>query len=1197
MTMPFRFLLLVGLAGSVGVACIAGVLPAGPVQPGERLSAWLLRNPNDATFLPALQWQVPAEQASQGNLRQSLLESIQDHAGNAAWPAAEREALAAWLQALPLTGRLTVALPDARWLQVAPDQDPVLLSDQRVVLVSRPQTVTVMTDSGLPCAAVYTPGALIRDYLQACLPGDAADVDFVWLVQPDGRSTRYGVAPWNEQAQNEPAPGAWLWAPRRQAEVSDALSDGIARFLATQLPGELTWPSLHGADRQRLVPALALRAAPPRVAPVSASDWGEIGLLQTPTARMSPTSEVRFNVSAGFPYTRINTMFQRLDWLEGGFRYTDISNRLYGPASFSGDQSYKDKSLDVKVRVSQESSAWPEIALGVRDIGGTGLFSSEYVVANKRSGNFDWSLGLGWGYMAGRGNLKNPLAVFGDSYNTRPAADVGEGGTVTGSGFLRGPTALFGGVQWQSPSDAWAVKLELDGNDYQHEPFDNNLPAKSPFNIGLVYRYSPNVDLAMSFERGDRLLFALTLHGGLNQLQSPKLLDPRRVPIAPLAPLAPFTPLASAETPGVQWSGNVADTVAAIERYTGWHVQMLDHQAQSTRLLVETDGAVHLQERIDRALRVLHRDAPSSSRTFVITLQDHGIALSRLEVDRAEWVAQHLAPQPPALRLPAGTVSAASADAGAMPAAAAPLWASKPAALSVELGPSFSQIIGGPTAFVLYQAGVQAQLDYRFSPRTWVSGTFDGRLTDNYAGFNYDGPSELPRVRTLQREYVTSSRLTMPALQITHVQDLGDGHYASVYGGMLEFMYGGIGGEWLYRPWRGPLAVGVDINWVRQRGFNQDFAFRDYATTTGHATVYWDTGWHDLQVKLSAGQYLAKDVGATLDLNRVFPNGVALGAYATKTDVSSAQFGEGSFDKGIYVTIPFDVLLPRSTPGSGSLAWSPLTRDGGARLSRQFPLYDLTRMRDRHAFDWGPVPTTAPQSAEYTSYPVREPAGHLLSNIGSTTQNLGGQLAAVPASTWLWAGGAVAAASALDQPLDQWLQNNATGPGWDGAARISNAIPVAMALGTGLLYAGIGGEGASQTAAISIKAMGYTLAGNLVTRWAVGRARPYENLGTSHFDGFRPESVGSGFASNHVAIAFALATPFAQRHDMPWLYAAAGLSALGRLQQRDHWLSDTVAGAAMGYTIGSLLTLQDANKKGPRYTVTPQSVQAQWSFN
>jgi membrane-associated phospholipid phosphatase len=113
----------------------------------------------------------------------------------------------------------------------------------------------------------------------------------------------------------------------------------------------------------------------------------------------------------------------------------------------------------------------------------------------------------------------------------------------------------------------------------------------------------------------------------------------------------------------------------------------------------------------------------------------------------------------------------------------------------------------------------------------------------------------------------------------------------------------------------------------------------------------------------------------------------------------------------------------------------------------------------------------------------------------------------------------------------------------------------------------------------------------------VGRARPYENLGTSHFDGFRPESVGSGFASNHVAIAFALATPFAQRHDMPWLYAAAGLSALGRLQQRDHWLSDTVAGAAMGYTIGSLLTLQDANKKGPRYTVTPQSVQAQWSFN
>ena len=40
--------------------------------------------------------------------------------------------------------------------------------------------------------------------------------------------------------------------------------------------------------------------------------------------------------------------------------------------------------------------------------------------------------------------------------------------------------------------------------------------------------------------------------------------------------------------------------------------------------------------------------------------------------------------------------------------------------------------------------------------------------------------------------------------------------------------------------------------------------------------------------------YLAGDVGATLNVERVFKNGVSMGAWATKTNVSSAQFGEGT---------------------------------------------------------------------------------------------------------------------------------------------------------------------------------------------------------------------------------------------------------------------------------------------------------------
>ena len=78
-----------------------------------------------------------------------------------------------------------------------------------------------------------------------------------------------------------------------------------------------------------------------------------------------------------------------------------------------------------------------------------------------------------------------------------------------------------------------------------------------------------------------------------------------------------------------------------------------------------------------------------------------------------------------------------------------------------------------------------------------------------------------------------------------------------------------------------------------------------------------------------------------------------MGAFATKTNVSRSVFGEGSFDKGIYVRVPFDAMLARSVTGNANLLWRPLTRDGGAKLARP-GLESVTHLRDRRAFDYGP---------------------------------------------------------------------------------------------------------------------------------------------------------------------------------------------------------------------------------------------------
>ena len=85
------------------------------------------------------------------------------------------------------------------------------------------------------------------------------------------------------------------------------------------------------------------------------------------------------------------------DWFEASFQYTDVNNYLYSPyKEFGGGQSYKDKGFDAKFRILKESTWTPAVALGFRDLGGTGLFSSEFIVATKRIRNIDLSIGAGW---------------------------------------------------------------------------------------------------------------------------------------------------------------------------------------------------------------------------------------------------------------------------------------------------------------------------------------------------------------------------------------------------------------------------------------------------------------------------------------------------------------------------------------------------------------------------------------------------------------------------------------------------------------------------------------------------------------------------------------------------------------------------------------------------------------------------------
>ena len=58
--------------------------------------------------------------------------------------------------------------------------------------------------------------------------------------------------------------------------------------------------------------------------------------------------------------------------------------------------------------------------------------------------------------------------------------------------------------------------------------------------------------------------------------------------------------------------------------------------------------------------------------------------------------------------------------------------------------------------------------------------------------------------------------------------------------------------------------------------------------------------------------------------------------------MSSTEFGEGSFDKGVYFQIPHDLFFTKYSTGAVFFGIHPLTRDGGALLVQHHSLYSVT---------------------------------------------------------------------------------------------------------------------------------------------------------------------------------------------------------------------------------------------------------------
>ena len=228
--------------------------------------------------------------------------------------------------------------------------------------------------------------------------------------------------------------------------------------------------------------------------------------------------------------------------------------------------------------------------------------------------------------------------------------------------------------------------------------------------------------------------------------------------------------------------------------------------------------------------------------------------------------------------------------------------------------------------------------EYVISDNFFFSSNLKYSLADNFDDLTIPPEDTYPaQVRSDVKDYLRNfdQGVIIGRAQFDYHISPKKNNHVMLTAGILEEMFAGYGLEYLYFKEKSNYALGFEIFNVVKRDYNMRFGTLDYQNTTGSINFYYrNFNIIPFDAKISAGEYLAGDKGVTFEFSRSFATGIEFGVFATFTDVSSKQFGEGSFDKGIFFNIPvFGNLI--------NYTWKPLTKDPGAKLIRKQNLHDL----------------------------------------------------------------------------------------------------------------------------------------------------------------------------------------------------------------------------------------------------------------
>lgn len=641
------------------------------------------------------------------------------------------------------------------------------------------------------------------------------------------------------------------------------------------------------------------------------------GCFNTPSARMNEAGDVSLGFAYLPPYCIYAAAIQGFTRLELGINYRVYSDLLDPHIGQAGFGDFSDRVANIKLGILRRKDGFsnvPEIAIGFEDFYGSKRFYSGYIVATQ---GFCGALPLEVTVGYGRGRIRG---LF---------------GSISWAPFLRSSLPLLNRLMFLA---------EWDGIDYRNSKWEHpkGRNYSSRINFGVSTTLWDILHLNISTLRGKKIAASASINYNLGKSKGlfPKIQDP---------PLHK-SPVNTQPIGNLRNERELAQELAFIfseQKIILSRVYLTSDNDGKNMLWIKIINLVYrnaaeLKRRIENVLASI---TPSNIAHVTVVIEANGLPacayhfrttdLRRLqsgEVGDFEFqtLTPICAPTPPP-NMYEGSL----------------LYHRPKRVWALTMHPRFLTFFGSATGKCKYGIElVGGPEGYLFDQLYYkIQGAWNIKSNISDVGDrDFFNPSQIINVRSDIAKYLRNYSFLLEQAYVQHGLHLSRAWYGRFSIGIFELAYAGAGFELLYYPIKQNWAIGIEWATLLKRsyrGLGFTTKIRKWKGTSAEyehfigyqyfLDLYYKVDFLKLDIKVSLGQFLARDKGARFEIGHSFASGFRFDVWYSYTNAHDRVNGERYRDIGISFAIPLDLFLTKSSKAFIPYALSVWLRDTGAR--------------------------------------------------------------------------------------------------------------------------------------------------------------------------------------------------------------------------------------------------------------------------